>query len=398
MRTLKDQFFKQQEVFMSPDRSRREFLQAGLALPAAGLVSSSLGPTFQKEPPKITYRTLGKTGLKVTGVGYGIGYVPNVEVVNRAIDLGINYFDTSRDYKESEAIFAGCIKNGRRQKIHISSKSGSTKKDEILKDMDTSLKTLGTDYVDIWHLHARDTPARIPDDALEAMAQCKKSGKARYIGFSCHNPNNMVDFHLNSKVFDVMQTTYSYAIGSGFREKAVQKLAAANIGVIAMKVVVALSGIGMGRGGSGTQSKKKEGEGPLAGIKWVLSNPAIGVTVPNMNSIEELEMNMRALSEPYTPADEQLLFTLNERIRPDYCRMCYQCDGNCPKGMPVAEVLRFLAYYDFAGSLYQATMNFRNLDPEIRNIRCSDCSECVIKCPNGVQVRNRLMRAQELLA
>jgi predicted aldo/keto reductase-like oxidoreductase len=318
--------------------------------------------------------------------------------VNRAIDLGINYFDTSRDYRESEAIFAGCIKNGRRQKIHISSKSGSTKKEEILKDMDTSLKTLRTDFIDVWHLHARDTPSRIPDEALEAMVQCKKSGKARFIGFSCHNPNNMVDFLLNAKVFDVMQTTYSYAIGSGFREKAVQKLAAANVGVIAMKVVVALSGIGMKRGGSGEPRKLKEGEGPLAGIKWVLSHPEIGTTVPNMNSIAQLEMNMRAMSEPYTPADEQLLFVLNERIRPDYCRMCYQCEEKCPKGMPVADVLRYLAYYDFAGSLHQAVVNFRNLGSAVRNIRCSDCSECAIRCPNGVQVRNRLMRAQDLIA
>jgi len=249
---------------MSQNRSRREFLQSGLALPAVGLAASSLtDPLPQKNPPKLTYRTLGKTGLKVTGVGYGIGYVPNVEVVNRAIDLGINYFDTSRDYKESEAIFAGCIK-GRRQKIHISTKSGNTKKEEILNDLDTSLKTLGTDYVDIWQLHARDMPSRIPDEALEAMVQSKKSGKARFIGFSCHNPNNMVDFHLNSKVFDVMQTTYSFAIGSGFREKAVQKLAAANIGVIAMKVVVALSGIGMGRGGSGGPRATRCGGCPAA--------------------------------------------------------------------------------------------------------------------------------------
>jgi predicted aldo/keto reductase-like oxidoreductase len=117
-----------------------------------------------------------------------------------------------------------------------------------------------------------------------------------------------------------------------------------------------------------------------------------------MNSIAELEMNMRAMSEPYTPADEQLLFTLNEKIRPDYCRMCFQCDGKCPKGMPVADVLRYLAYYDFSGSLYQAVTNFRNLDSEIRKIRCGDCESCAIQCPNGVQVRDRLMRAQDLIA
>ena len=368
-------------------------------MPAASLVTPNFDAALQKEPPPLAFRILGRTGLKVTAVGYGIGYVPNTEVVNRAIDLGINYFDTSRDYKESEAILAQCIK-GRRQKIHIATKSGNTKKQDILDDMDTSLKVLGTDYVDIYQMHARDMPSRIPDEALEAMVQCKKSGKARFIGFSCHNPNNMVDFHLNSKVFDVMQTTYSFAIGSGFRQKAVEKLAAENIGVIAMKVVVALTGMNMGRGGSGATVKtnKRDGEGPVAGIKWVLSNPAIKTTVPNMNSIAELEMNMRAMAEPYTPDDEKLLFTMNEKIRPDYCRMCYQCEGKCPKGMPVADVLRYLAYYDFAGSLYQASSNFRNLDSQIQNIRCSDCSTCAIECPNGVHVRNRLMRAQELLA
>lgn len=384
---------------MHSNRSRRDFIRAGLALSAAGLVSSNLDAAILKEPPKITYRTLGKTGLKVTGVGYGIGYEPVTEVVERAIDLGINYFDTSRDYRESEAIFARCIK-GKRQKIHISTKSGRTKKEEILEDLDTSLKVLGTDYVDIWQLHARDRPDRIPDEALEAMVECKKSGKARFLGFSCHNPNNMVDFLLDTKVFDVMQTTYSFAIGSGFREKAVQKLAAADIGVIAMKVVVALSGMNMGRGGTDAprQTNQKEGEGPLAGIKWVLSNPAIGTTVPNMNSLAELEMNIRAMAEPYTPTDEQMLFTRNEQIRPDYCRMCFQCDGKCPKGMPVADVLRYLAYYDFAGDLHQAVSNFKDLGAEVRDIKCSDCSECAFECPNGVQVRNRLMRAQELLA
>ena len=66
---------------MSPEQSRRQFLQAGLALPAAGLVSSKgLDATFQSSP-KVVYRTLGKTGLKVTGVGYGIGFVPIPEVV-----------------------------------------------------------------------------------------------------------------------------------------------------------------------------------------------------------------------------------------------------------------------------------------------------------------------------
>ena len=160
-------------------------------------------------------------------------------------------------------------------------------------------------------------------------------------------------------------------------------------------VVVALSGFNLK---SVDNPPATKGEGPLAGIKWVLQNPAIGTTVPFMRTIPELEMNFRAMSEPYTPEDEKLLFSMNEQIRPDYCRMCYECRGQCPKGMPVTDVLRFLAYHDFGGNYHQAVASFRGLEKEARDVRCSDCSSCAIKCPNGVHVQERLIRAQELLA
>jgi len=175
----------------------------------------------------------------------------------------------------------------------------------------------------------------------------------------------------------------------------VDKLREAGIGVIAMKVVVAVSGLNLA---DFSGRPKQTGEGALAGIKWVLTNPGIGTTVPHMTNIQELEMNFRAMSEPYTAEDEQLLYTLNEQIRPNYCRMCYECEGKCPKGIPVADVLRFLAYHDFCGNYHQAAMSFRSLAKEVRHVRCSDCSACAIQCPNGVHVRDRLIRAQELFA
>ena len=203
---------------MSLNPSRRQFLQAGLALPAVGLVSSNNFQSAPQAPPKVVYRTLGKTGLKVSGVGYGIGFVPIPEVVARALDMGVNYFDTSRDYADSEKTFSGVIKGRQRDKIVIATKSPNRKKDAIIKDLDTSLKELGVDYVDIWHLHARDTPASVPDEAIEALEMCKKSGKARFIGFSCHDLNNMVDFIIKAKKFDVIQTTYSFPIGGIYRD------------------------------------------------------------------------------------------------------------------------------------------------------------------------------------
>ena len=212
---------------MSHYLSRRKFLKAagaGLLLPAAGCVSTKGPKTELQEPPnKVVYRTLGKTGLKVSGVGYGIGFVPVTEVVSRALDMGVNYFDTSRDYGDSEKIFSGIIKGRDRSKMVIATKSPSRRKKDILNDLDTSLKTLGTDYVDIWHLHAKDTPTSIPDEALEAMQACKKSGKARFLGITCHDPNGIVDYLIETKTFDVMQTTYSFPIGGYYRDMAIKK-------------------------------------------------------------------------------------------------------------------------------------------------------------------------------
>ena len=106
-----------------------------------------------------------------------------------------------------------------------------------------------------------------------------------------------------------------------------------------MKVVVGLTGLHLK--GFDNPPASKENEGPVAGIKWVLKNPAIGTTVPFMQKISELEMNMRAMAEPFTPQDEKLLYVMNEQIRPLYCRMCYECKGQCPKGMPVTDSAAF---------------------------------------------------------
>ena len=380
---------------MSKNPTRRDFLKAGLALPVAGLVSTAGLKNAIGETRKIEYRTLGKTGLKVSGVGFGIGFVPVPEVVSRALDMGINYFDTARVYGDSEKIFSEIIKGRDRSKIIIASKSSRYKKTDILDDLDTSLKTLAIDYVDIWHLHGRDTPASIPDEAFEAMQQCKKSGKARFIGISCHDPNGIVDYLIETKTFDVMQTTYSFPIGGYYRDRAIKKAHEAGIGIIAMKVVVALTGLNLT---SVDNPPATKGDGPLAGIKWVLKNPAIGTTVPFMKTLPELEMNARALHEPYTPSDEKLLYVMNEKIRPSYCRMCYECSGKCPNNMPVTDMLRFLAYNDYCGNYHQARMSFMELPEEVRQVKCSDCTNCTIQCPNGVHVHDRLVRAQELLA
>src|SRR5208337_2985527 len=84
-------------LIMDPDSSRRSFLKVGLTLPAIGLAGSRPGAAFQA-PSSIPYRILGKTGLKVCPVGFGSGFTPDPSVIARAVDLGVNYFDTASDY------------------------------------------------------------------------------------------------------------------------------------------------------------------------------------------------------------------------------------------------------------------------------------------------------------
>jgi predicted aldo/keto reductase-like oxidoreductase len=376
--------------------SRRRFLQAGLVLPAAGLVSCNGLDTRSSKPSQtgLSYRTLGKTGLKVTSVGCAAGSYPDQEILARALELGINYYDTARIYGQgrSEQELGRAIK-GKRDRIVLASKTYSNTKETILKDLETSLKTLGTDYLDVYHQHSRHKPEEITDEMIETMELVKQQGKARFIGVSTHDPNAMVDFILDVGKFDVVQTTYSFAIGAPFRDAAIQRLHDAGIGVVAMKVIIATA-----EPGPIPEENTLTNEAGLAALKWVLRNPAISTTVPFQEEISEVEINFRAMSEEFTPQDEKILFVRNEQIRELYCRMCFQCEGKCPKGVPVADELRILAYNDFAGDFNRARENFWELPRDIRNIRCSDCASCAIQCPNGVKVHERLIRAQELLA
>jgi uncharacterized protein len=397
------------------DSTRRKFLQAGLVLPAAGFVASRFPAEASQTSsgvsvkgvkggrivpqkgltitPGVVYRTLGKTGLKVSGVGCGIGLDPDPAVLNRAVDLGVNYFDTGRMYsngKSEEA--AGEAFKGKRNKIILATKTDARTKADVFKDIDASLKALQTDHLDIWHLHGRDTPGTITDELVDACVTVKKQGKTRFIGVSSHDINAVVDKIVKYNKFDVVQTTYSYPIGSPMRNASITKLQNAGIGVVAMKVILAVAGF------IPPKEFRLKNEGPLAAVKWVLLNPAIATTVPFAKNITELEMNFRAMAEPYTPEDEKMLYACNEGIRPLYCRMCYECKGQCPKGVPVTDELRFLAYNDFGGNFHQARMNFISLPKEIRDVKCNDCGSCSIQCPNGVEIRNRLIRAQTLLA
>jgi len=383
---------------MKSDSSRRNFLAAGLALPA-GLAANqtsqaSAAPKAAARPAGApAFRTLGKTGIKVSTVGFGCMITSDASVVSRAIDMGITYFDSARVYQggNNERMVGGCLQ-GKRDKVVLSSKSLARTASDAMAHLETSLKELRTDHLDIWYMHARDEASAIPDELVAVWENAKKQGKIRAIGISTHNPSAIVDRVLETGKFEALLSTYNFTVGTN-SDAAFKRLSDAGIGLVAMKVMAPAR-----PGGASNAQQMKNAGGPLAALKWVIKNPLFATTIPSMVDMEMLEENFRAMSESYGAQEAKILAVLNEQVRPLYCRMCYQCSGQCPKGMPVPDAIRYLSYADFYGQFALGREHFMALPQEVRDVRCSDCSSCAVRCPNGVRVAERLIRAQELFA
>jgi hypothetical protein len=410
---------------MNPNCSRRDFLAAGLALPAAGLRTSSnlsLPLAVGQAKPESTqpaYRILGKTGLKVTSLAFGCMTTSDPSVIEHAADFGINYFDTARLYQNgnNERMVGAALKK-LRPKVIISSKSAARTKQEVLAELETSLRELGTDYLDIWYLHMKNEPEQVTEDLLEAQRFAKQSGKIRFSGVSTHfNMDRMLAHLATLGQTDVVLTTYNFAMRSVDAAAntnpdapktdmtgAIRAARKAGLGIVVMKVLaggVARVQRGDRLYGANPQalSRRLAQEGvPVAAIKWALKNDSVDTAIVCMTSHDQFEENVRAMAEPYTEQDEKLLTAQLLDIGPKYCRMCGACGGVCERGVPVADVLRFLTYAEGYGQFALGREKFLQLGPEVAAVRCADCEHCTVRCPYGVQVAARLRRAQELSA
>jgi hypothetical protein len=174
-----------------------------------------------------------------------------------------------------------------------------------------------------------------------------------------------------------------------------QRLDEAGIGLVAMKFMAPASRAF----GFKTRGEPSNRPGsPLAALKWALRNKRFGTTVPSMTDADQLEENFRAMSEPFGAQEAELLAGINENIRPLYCRMCYRCTGQCPQAAAIPDTIRLLSYADFCGQFTLGREHFAALPVETRAIRCGECESCTVQCPNGVNILERMTRAQELFA
>ena len=382
--------------------SRRNFLVGGLGLPVMASASRSFTPEAQPagaspSTPSFKYKILGKTGLKVTTVGFGCMITSDGSVVERAADLGITYFDTARIYQQgnNERMVGAALKK-KRNDIVLSSKSGAKTKEDALANLDTSLKELGTDHLDIWYLHNKTSPADVKDELIEAQQIAKKAGKIRFAGVSTHQGQvELIPFLAKHPQVDVILTAYNFTLEPGIAA-AIEQASKAGKGVVGMKVMA--GGFGRVKPTDPLYGKLKQDGAMLAALKWVLRNPHVDTTIPSMTDNDQLDDNLKAMAQPFGPAEEKLLAGLMQRIGPLYCRTCGRCDGMCRQGLPVADVLRILSYADGYGQFALGRERFQELAPEHMAANCASCSECSVECPHGVRVRERVTRAQELFA
>jgi hypothetical protein len=395
---------------VSHESSRRNFLAAGLALPAVASASRTSGQSAQSAPPAspkpapqsssapaFQYRTLGKTGLKVTSLGFGCMITSDGSVIQRAADLGITYFDTARSYSggNNERMVGTALK-GKRNQITLSTKTEGRTKQEALDQIDKSLSELGTDHVDIWYLHGKNSPAQVTDDLIEAQQIAKKAGKIRFAGVSTHQgQQELLPWLAKNPNIDVILTQYNFSMDA-FMNDVIAEAAKAGKGIVCMKV---MAGGTRGRGGSAALTEKLHRDGALtSALKWVLRNPNVGTTIPSMTDMDQLDSNLKAMSQPFGSTDEKTLAMHLEHITPFYCRLCGECSGKCRQGLPVQDVLRFATYADGYGQFALGRERYLQLDPAHKAAKCADCQGCTVECPYGVKVAQEMARAQELFA
>jgi hypothetical protein len=339
----------------------------------------------------------------------------DASVIERAADLGVNYFDTARGYQRgnNERMVGAALKR-KRKDVFISTKSASEGKEAAIEDLETSLRELGTDYVDVWYLHGKDGPAEVTEELLEAQRISKQQGKARFSGVSTHRGQaELIPWLAKNGGVDVVLAGYNFTMDKAM-EAALVEGAKAGLGIIGMKVMA--GGFRRRPPGPPPQSAQPPGGPPpggpppgppsqlerqgamLAALKWVLKNQNVHTTIPSITDMDQLEENLKAMSEPYGAVEEKLLAEQLEYLTPLYCRMCRECAGTCAKGLPVADILRHLSYAEGYGQFALGREEFLKLGGEVTATRCADCAHCTVKCPFGVQVSARLSRAQEMFA
>ena len=386
--------------------NRRSFILKSSTALGIGVASKVCEPVFSKmnrvyastvndksstkDTPSLEYRVLGKTGLKVSAVGYGAMRTTDPAVVHRALDLGINFIDTAHGYQDgNNEIMIGNVMKQRRDEAYVCTKIPHADKKRMTEMFETSLKRLQMDTVDILHYHSVKTIERLHnEEAMALLTKWKKQGKTRFIGFSTHtNEAELLGQAAKDKFWDVILVAYNFK-KSPELTKAIEAVAKAGIGVVAMKT----------QAGGYKDSQMGSWSPHQAALKWVLQNPHVHAAIPSMTTFEELEEDVQVMGKKMGWHDRKVLDRYGQIIDPLYCRACNSCVLTCPHGVDIPEINRCLMYAEGYGDLALARMNYAELSTDQNVSHCIGCEKCVAKCVHGLNIARKMETAHRMFS
>jgi uncharacterized protein len=365
---------------------RRTFLKwassafAGLATGVFGETVSSGAASAGKAV--LEYRTLGKTGLKVTTVGMGVMNCSDPAVLLRAFDLGVNFFDTADCYMRGRnEEMVGKAFQGKRDKVFIQTKVHAHDEKQMRDSVERSLKRLRTDYLDVlvWHDLHREAEITNPEMA-GFMEKMKKEGKARFTGFSAHgNMASLLKEAGRSGLHDVALVSYNFTHAKGLKE-AVALAARAGIGVVAMKTQA-----------GGYKKEKMEGLNPhQAALRYVLRDPNVATAVPGVTTLDQIEECAAVMGTTVSWGDRVRLAAYGDFLQGRSCTLCGGCTGECPHGVSPGDLLRAWMYHDGYGNKEARNRAIEAFLVSAHGDPCAECSSCSVACRRGLDVKERI--------
>jgi predicted aldo/keto reductase-like oxidoreductase len=339
---------------------------------------------------------LGKTGLKVPVVSFGVMRADNPNLCKAAYEKGITFFDTANGYQNgnNEVMLGNILKAYPRKSFILETKvkpagisrdgvpSAETTAEDFLSKFQISLDRLKMDYVDILFVHdIRHNELLGYKPILDALKKLKKDGKAKFVGFSTHaNMASVISAAAETNNWDVILTSYNYKLdGIAEMDAALKKANEAGIGIVAMKTIP---------GGGFLDKEKTKPLNTTAAIKWALSNPNVSTTIPGMTAFDQLDLNVKIL-ENITMTDQEkkdiLIASAEQGL---FCTGCSSCLRTCPLNLPVPDLMRA---YMYAYGYSNPAMAFDLLgDLGTGSSPCSDCTICKVKCSNNFNVKEKI--------
>lgn len=325
--------------------------------------------------------TLGKTGIIVNKNGFGalpIQRIPTQEaerLIRMAVDGGILYFDSARYYTDSEEKL-GLALQGIRGQVYLATKTGAVSVDEFWKDLETSLRYLKTDYIDLYQFHNPGFCPRPGDGSglYEAMLEARAQGKIRHIGITNHRLA-VAREAIESGLYETLQFPFSY-LASEKELELVRLCGEAKMGFVAMK---ALAG--------GLINNSAAAYAYLAQFEGVL--PIWGV-----QRERELQEFLTYVEHPpvMTAELQQVIRADRESLAGDFCRGCGYCMP-CPAGIEINTCARMSLLLRRAPAAEQLTPQAQAMMKKIED--CKNCGHCRSKCPYGLDTPALLKKNYE---